>query len=225
MRILCLSDTHGFSPVLDLDGVDLVVHCGDFCFQQRMAIKEQFDYFRKVFVPWADVVRRKCDFLFVWGNHEMFAEQLTESLKGFSLVDECCVHQKSRRLENGLLVYGTSYQPWFCDWAFNVADTPSFLGEVYRNIPGDTDILLTHCPPHGILDWDRHGKQHLGSVQIRRRVDELSWLKLHVFGHIHPEKGDKIHAVADDGPDFVNAALLDNSYTHVRHPFLVEIEP
>lgn len=53
-------------------------------------------------------------------------------------------------------------------------------------IPNDTDILITHFPPHGILDFD--DGIYYGSEELLERLKRLL-LKAHLFGHIHASHG------------------------------------
>lgn len=71
---------------------------------------------------------------------------------------------------------------------------PSFLSpslpELYTSIPQDTDILLTHGPPHGIGNLDRITTgQSVGCEELtsKLRRGELR-PRLHCFGHIHGEQ-------------------------------------
>jgi Icc-related predicted phosphoesterase len=85
----------------------------------------------------------------------------------------------------------------------------------------DTTILLTHCPPYGILDdmrdspknWKKlpghPGPRRLGSHVVRKLHSRLHKLRAHCFGHIH-EKGDKSHT--SRGVRFSNAAETMNYF-------------
>ena len=50
-------------------------------------------------------------------------------------------------------------------------------------IPEDTDIVITHGPPYGILDKIYNG-QSVG-CKILLNVIERVKPKVHIFGHIH----------------------------------------
>lgn len=70
-------------------------------------------------------------------------------------------------------------------------------------IPNDTDILITHCPPYSGLDRTIDG-QHMGSRELLRRLEQLSNLKLHVFGHIHESFGN----IEFGGPILANVSNI-----------------
>ncbi|KAL8921892.1 MAG: hypothetical protein Q9208_005496 [Pyrenodesmia sp. 3 TL-2023] len=106
-------------------------------------------------------------------------------------------------LRNGatFTIYTSPYQPEFCDWAFPYSrdedrfnpspSSPSTLPE--NPIPNhpDIDILLTHGPPHGILDETRTG-ENVGCEHLLRAVKRCR-PRLHCFGHIHEGWGAERH--------------------------------
>jgi hypothetical protein len=63
--------------------------------------------------------------------------------------------------------------------------------DIYARIPSDTEILLTHTPPYGVLDKTRRGK-HAGCDVLAARLEQLHACRLHVFGHIHEAHGARI---------------------------------
>ena len=80
-------------------------------------------------------------------------------------------------------------------------------------ISDDTDVLMTHGPPHGTLDRVQDGEL-AGCEELRDAIGRLA-LRLHVFGHIHEGYGvSGIH---------VNASNCDPCYRAVNPPIVVEI--
>jgi Icc-related predicted phosphoesterase len=116
----------------------------------------------------------------------------------------------------GLKFYGSPYQPEFCNWAFNLPRGPQ-LARKWAKIPDDTDVLITHGPPGGILDRVAGGEL-VGCNDLRKRVKEIN-PKLHVFGHIHEAYGWHW----EDKTIFVNAANCDLGYNPINKPVVVEI--
>ena len=83
-----------------------------------------------------------------------------------------------------------------------------FAGEYSRKIatiPEDTDVLVTHQPPEGILDFD--GIYHYGAYALLHRVCQIK-PKLHLFGHIHAAYG----VDEQNGIIFSNSVLVDEKY-------------
>ena len=230
MRILCLSDTHGYFPELDLTNIDLVLHAGDFSFEEKHSYWAQAGLFDNHFVPWANRINDYCPFYFTWGNHEMFAEKpmyAEYNKHPFCLFDREVV-------VNGYKIYGTPWQPQFCWWAFNAEDTPEGLGHKYSFIPDDVDILLTHCPPYTILDKTFDGEL-VGSKELCKRIFNtdvkmyppttlnLPNLKLNCFGHIHYSYGKMGIDWNGKTTWFVNSSICGEDYKPTRQPIIVEI--
>jgi Icc-related predicted phosphoesterase len=67
-----------------------------------------------------------------------------------------------------------------------------WLEAIYKRVPRDTEILLTHTPPYGILDRASRGT-HAGCQTLSATLEELGQCRMHVFGHIHEAHGAIIH--------------------------------
>lgn len=89
--------------------------------------------------------------------------------------------------------------------SISLLDVPVAL---YRNIPLDTEILVTHTPAFQVLDLTRKGK-HAGCRSLAETVKGLKQCRLHVFGHIHEAHGSQV--ISRPQPDgelvSVNAAI------------------
>jgi Icc-related predicted phosphoesterase len=139
------------------------------------------------------------DFCFEWDN-ELSRKAMTN----------CIYLQEESTVVNGLKIYGAPHQPWFYDWAFNVQRGEE-LAKIWAKIPEDTDVLITHGPPFGYGDKVRSGER-VGCEDLMKRI-EVVQPKLHVFGHIHEDRG-QWEKTWDSGKTtkFVNAASLNLSY-------------
>jgi len=88
----------------------------------------------------------------------------------------------------GIKIYGAPWQPTFNSKACNAFALPR--GKTIRKkwdlIPEDTDILITHSPPSGIMDEDG-GVSH-GCSDLLERVQHTR-PRFHIFGHIHNHNG------------------------------------
>jgi Icc-related predicted phosphoesterase len=84
-------------------------------------------------------------------------------------------------------------------------------------IPENLDILVTHGPPHGILDDTIQGMR-VGCEDLYKRVMEVK-PKYHIFGHIHYGYGMKI----TDETIFLNAASLGERYEYRNKPMVINI--
>lgn len=218
MRIVCLSDTHGFHDRLEVPKGDLLVHAGDATLGGDPEEIERF-------AAWYEALPHPRK-VFVAGNHDRLFEDSAEEARG--LLGESIVYlQDSEVVVDGLRIWGSPWQPWFLDWSFNLPRGEA-LREKWAMIPEDTDLLITHGPPQGVLD--RVGEAamvmgrlmgqgpHAGCEELRAAVTRLR-PRAHVFGHIHEGYG----RVTIDGTQFVNAANVDEAYKPVNAPLVIEL--
>jgi Icc-related predicted phosphoesterase len=87
-----------------------------------------------------------------------------------------------------------------------------------RRSPGNTDILITHGPPRGILDRAPGSSSHAGDQELLDAVTRVK-PRLHVFGHIHGAHG----LVSTPDTLFANAALLGPGGDIDRQPIVVRM--
>jgi Icc-related predicted phosphoesterase len=208
MNITTISDTHGQHDKIDIGSGDMIIHSGDCTPRGTMNDIEEFlrwygdlEFTHKILVP---------------GNHDWDFEKLPEYCK------ELCANYGVTMLNDsgvkiqGLNIWGSPVQPEFCNWAFNrtIAEPYAtkkhpWIGHHWNKIPEKTDILITHGPAHGILDLTHFDKQKVGCPLLRKKIGEIKPV-LHVFGHIHEERGVYIDP---SGPTtHVNASSLDVRY-------------
>lgn len=197
MKILHLSDTHNCHHRLRaLPDADVVVHSGDFCMVGTE--QEAID-----FLNWF------CDLpyqhkIFICGNHDdCLYDANIDGLD--SNVHYLC---NSSVEIDGVKFYGV---PMFM--ADCVSERQS---RNYSNIPVDTDVLITHSPAYGILDFDDN--IHYGSEELLARFSILN-LYAHLFGHIHSN-----HGMTAIGETIIsNAAIMNADYSHLLKPNILEI--
>lgn len=110
--------------------------------------------------------------------------------------------------------YGSPWQPWFYNWAFNVQRGQA-IKKYWDDIP-QCDVLVTHGPPKGILDWV--GKDRVGCEELAIAVPRVN-PKVHIFGHIHGAYGRQ-----DIGPtQYYNASVVSEAYKLANQPWVIEI--
>lgn len=209
-----LSDTHGQHDKMTLEGGDMLIHAGDV--SGHGSAKEIMS-----FLTWF-ANQHYNHLLLVPGNHDFGFE---ETWKLYA--DECkrlninLLHDSGVELE-GIKIWGSAVQPWFHDWAFNRARGAD-IKKHWDLIPENTEILVTHGPPMGILDQvqygnrigynpkkDKHSGDHVGCQDLDDKIWQTQ-IKLHVFGHIHEGRGYRY--IQDKA--FVNASALDGRYRMV----------
>ena len=98
------------------------------------------------------------------------------------------------------------------------------LSKVYKLIPKDTQVLLSHGPAQGYLDYvPRIGGGHVGSLALRNKVKRLKDIKYHIFGHIHCGAGTELVITKTNMYTAVNASVLNDDYRWVNQPIVIEI--
>lgn len=192
MNILHLSDTHSrHRAMANLPEADVVVHSGDFCMVGTEA--EAID-----FLNWF------CDLpyahkIFICGNHD-------DCLYGANIdgLDSNVHYLCNSGVEiDGVKFYGV---PMFTN--DGITDRQS---RNIANIPADTDVLVTHSPAYGILDFDDN--INYGDRQLLTKVMDVT-LRLHLFGHIHAQHG----ITTKHGITFSNGAIMNANYNSFNIP-------
>ena len=200
LKTLLISDTHGthWHKNFQIDGeYDLLIHAGDFTNHGRE--DEIAD-----FMLWIEALDQFKDIIYIAGNHDLgyHAESLVTLSSGARLhyLYNSCVSI------DGIKFYGSPCTPRFFDWAFMYDKDEA--EDLWSLIPTDTDVLITHGPPHGVFDrcpGDRGIPEHAGCPALWRAVEKIPSIQLHVFGHIHEGYGAIEHA---GGRTSVNAASI-----------------
>lgn len=219
MKITFISDTHNKHndiPKELLPGGDVLIHAGDV--SGRGYINEIYP-----FLDWfmeQDQYEHK---VFIAGNHDFFMEDNPSLFKSVMATDDMKNKNVHYLMDNyviidGFKIYGSPWQPEFYNWAFNLPRKGDKLRRVWENVPTDTDILVTHGPPHGILDSVPDDKL-VGCELLKKEVTDRIKPMVHVFGHIHYSYGMK----EVDGVKYINAAVLGEDYKYHNPPITLEL--
>ena len=234
ITLAALSDTHGHHRDPVVPDADVLVYAGDFmtCGRKFSEVQD-FGY-------WFSRQPHQYKIL-IAGNHDIFMEHsegtcLAQFQKAGSIGQFYYIKDSGVTI-NGFKFWGSPYQPRFYDWAFNVDRGPE-IKKHWDLIPQDTDVLITHGPPEGILDQARPGSigvlsgsmivspsEHCGCEELRKTVDRIS-PKVHIFGHIHGSYGhDKsLDYYAPKITNFYNVSICNEKYNPVNDPVLIELE-
>lgn len=211
MRIVCVSDTHNRGIYIPVPPGDVLVHAGD------LTVRGEGDEVQNAAMWLESLVTRFRAIVFTPGNHDYLFENKEKRARGCFTSDKIHCLMGQEVVVDGLKFYGTPVTRRFYDWAFNVdADK---LHEHWSKIPHDTDVLVTHQPPHGIGDLLEG--EYLGDPALREYVERLQ-PRLHVFGHIHAGHG-KYFLPSFARTTFVNAAILDERYQIAHNPIVVDV--
>lgn len=183
MKIWHISDTHTFHGLLQIpEGIDMVIFSGD-CSNPRDPYTNEQEV--RNFITWFDSLKIKHK-IFVAGNHDTSIEKGLITKDNF---DQCCIYylENTHITIEGLKIFGSPYTPSFGHgWAFNKERHK--LDRMWDKIIDiDTDIIIVHGPPKGVLDksYDRRGwMESCGDKSLLNRINEVK-PTLVLFGHIH----------------------------------------
>lgn len=230
MKIAVVSDIHGKYRDINYPSADLLIYAGDLLPNHTWGRKDAY-YQLNVLQDFNNHLRNLKskkgykEIIVVAGNHDWCFEY--ENFQSRKILTDAIYLQDESCNINGLKIYGSPWTPWFYAWAFNFPDHNSnfFKAKQYAeacwdNIPDDTQILITHGPPYGILDKTKQinwkGKtipsKNVGCRFLELRLRQLMQLKLHIFGHIHPSRGQK----KIGRTLYVNASICTEEYKPIN---------
>jgi Icc-related predicted phosphoesterase len=213
MNFVCISDTHCQVDQVALPEGDVLLHSGDLTYRgdvveihkELVALKKKAANFKHIVI--------------IAGNHDWLGERNPALMKTLCEAQGITYLHDSFVVIDGIKIYGSPYQPEFCDWAFNLPRGEP-LKEKWALIPDDTDVLITHGPPHQILDEVPFPRGfRAGCEDLRARVDQLPNLQLHVFGHLHMNHG----SIKVGNTTFINASTCTERYKPINKPICIGI--
>lgn len=214
-RILVISDTHGDALIHKptTGAYDVAIHCGDLTEESKLdEFRLSLDTMLGIQAPLKLIIAGNHDFSMdipvlenkladntttedaelvkcTYGNFgEARALFETGAVKaaGVIFLDE---GNYTFDLANGasLSVYASPYTASkACTWGFQYRPSDEHQWDIKPN----TDIAITHSPPHGVLDYTG-SKTRAGSPSLFAAVARAK-PKMHCFGHIHEAWGAKL---------------------------------
>jgi len=208
MQIVAISDTHGKHRDLNIPDGDILIHAGDVT---RGGTKEQVVDFLNWFTE-----QKHTHKIFVAGNHDFFFEE-TDLKKIRRIIRKEIIYLNDSSIEiKGVKFWGSPITPCFNNWAFN-RNRGAEIKKHWDLILNDTDVLITHGPPFGILDETVYGKR-TGCEELLLRVYHVK-PKFHIFGHIHEDYG----SFTKGETTFVNASVMDDWYEMKNKPVVLDL--
>ncbi|KAI8810133.1 Metallo-dependent phosphatase-like protein [Cladochytrium replicatum] len=252
-RVVCVSDTHLVKGFDYVPPGDILLHSGDATMVGAYQELQQF-------AAWLGRMPHRHK-IFIAGNHDISLDPMlmarpntvqrwrldrhgpvhsSEACRALFndpavgvtfLEDSSCEVRTGPGVSDRLLIYGSPWQPTFGHWAFNL-DRGLPIAEKWKQIPADVDILLTHGPPHGILD-QTDSEIRAGCEMLRDRIfrpecppnhpfSSLPTISpaMHLFGHIHEGYGVERHG----NTLFVNASVCDLRYKPSQRPIVLDVK-
>jgi predicted phosphodiesterase len=229
-RFVCFSDTHGMHdqiPTRHRPEADVLLHAGDLTNTGELEQIESLDAWLSNYPAAHKVI--------IAGNHDITLDEPYYTATGAArfahtppydcgrargLLRSCTYLEDTAVDVCGYRIYGSPYQPEFCDWAFNLP-----RGEPCRQrwaaIPfTGVDILMTHGPPHGFGDVVDVSKR-AGCEDLRRAIDQRPSIAVVVAGHVHEGYGCR----ADGARLQVNASTCTHGYRPSNPPIVFDAPP
>lgn len=230
LRIVYLSDTHNMHSNIDVPEGDILIHGGDF---------SNYGYQHEVeaFMKWWMSQKHSYKIL-IAGNHDITFDNRTfgtnlqmrpfwlnyllsqytrfESLNFYLEHSSCNIW--------GINFFGSPYCPktrpgQSSRWGFS--EEREDLGKFWVDIPNNTDVLITHSPPYGKLDWCMSSLNNgrIGCERLRYHVNRVK-PKLHLFGHIHEDYG----MVHNKDTMFINGSIFTHTGGDLNMPQVIDID-
>ena len=206
MKIIIISDTHGLHNNIDIPDGDILIHGGDITGRGKLNDVREFNDFLGSLPHKHKIV--------IAGNHDFCIENSKkESINQLTN----CIYLEDSGLElAGIRFWGSPWQPWFHDWAFQLK-RGNELKMKWDLIPESTDVLITHGPPHKILDKTNHNA-FAGCEELSLAVKRIK-PKFHIFGHIHEAYG----TYSDSDTKYINASICTADYRPDNQPVEINL--
>ena len=177
MKFIAIGDTHCFhNNIIIPPDIDLIISVGDI--SQHGTASEIY-----AFIAWLKncPVKHK---IVIAGNHDLCLEEKNFDWK-IQFSQNGISYLLNEMIEiNGIKIYGSPYIPESGNFAFQ--RNRDELDLIWQQVPKSCDLLITHGPPHGILDLLNN--QHMGDMSLYQRVQHIL-PRYHIFGHIHRAYG------------------------------------
>lgn len=234
-KIVHISDTHRYHRDLVIEPCDILIHSGDITNKgEWTSTIDFFDWLNE------QPARHK---IFIAGNHDfnfdyswkaytpqgkmrhhpkpITKEEIDEKLKDYPNI--VYLNDSGVTVE-GLNIWGSPITPWFHDWAFN-RNRGSEIKKHWDIIPDNTNILITHGPPFGIMDKCRDGSV-VGCQDLADKINELMHIRLVCFGHIHEGYGiveKRNRFFPEEQIIYSNGSVLNEYYDLTNKPNVFEL--
>lgn len=177
IKVCAISDPHANTTLLT-EEADILTVSGDLTMNGSITQLRDFK-------SWLAIQPQKHKVV-IAGNHDFCFQ--TNKATARAVIEDANTHylEDSEITLEGVRIYGSPWQPWFHDWAFNLKRGPDIAAK-WAHIPSGLDVLLTHGPPFGygdqVANGDRVGCQDLLAALL---VKKPKWT---LFGHIHEDRG------------------------------------
>ena len=214
LKALIISDSHGLHKEWEknfpIPKVDMIIHGGDLTNIGTIQGMNDFMFWFKN-LP----IKYK---IMIAGNHDKGLDNWNRyTLLGMiNGIDNLYYLEDSGIEIEGINFWGSPMTPPFYNWAF-MRDSEQIVKH-WALIPDNTDVLITHSPMHGTLDYIEYIDKHVGSVELIEAINRVK-PKYHISGHIHDMYGIK----KVNKTTHINASVLNDEYQVVRAGHIIEL--
>lgn len=214
IRLVCISDTHGLHDRIPepLPDGDILIHAGDMAGNGSLAAVEAFN---------AWLARQPhAHKIVIAGNHDRIFEEDPQAARA-ALTGATYLQDEGVEIF-GIRFWGSPWTPEFMNWHFMLS--PGSEQTHWAQIPTETDVLITHGPPHRFLDevqelFVPHKIKSQGCPELRQAVQQRVQPALQVYGHIHEGYGYKHLGKTL----FVNASTCTERYQPTNAPIVIDL--
>ena len=208
IRVCVVSDTHGQHQNLKISKCDIFIFAGDANIKSLQELYAFNDWFGQINAKYCVIIA---------GNHDEYLQEIGQAWCEHLFTNAIYLQDKEITIE-GLKIYGSPWTPEFNNWSFMKPRGSYELRKIWKQLPEDLDILVTHGPPAQILDKNLNN-QACGCKALQREIFKKK-PKRHIFGHIHECGHQHIEKI---GIEFYNASVLNGHYELVNKPVILEI--
>jgi len=217
LKIWAISDTHGKHGSLMLPNknqIDLVIHAGDASSRMESSIN---DAEMRDFLTWFNNLPYKYK-IYVPGNHDTSIEANFHNFANYPNV--IFLINNSVTIEN-TTIFGSPQTPTYgTGWSYNT--DRDLLHNYWNRIPENTDIVVTHGPPRGILDYMSVNDVtfiQIGCSSLARHIKRVDPV-YHIFGHCHQHGDSKNCGIFQPNDVKYRTQYLNVSSCDTRHKLI-----
>ncbi len=203
-----MSDSHGGHRKVIVPECDILIHAGDITqFNDPFHYDDFFQWFSE------QPAKHK---LFIGGNHDDILDSQARSIFLNAFPDLIYLNESMVELM-GLKIWGSAVQPHAFKRKMAFCRSRVEQMRSWDAMPAGMDIVVSHCPPQGILDQNVMGQQ-VGCEVLKDTLIKKTPL-LNLFGHIHEAYGRTTELINERQCVFANCSVVNRSRTVVNKPW------
>lgn len=226
MHIAGMSDLHG-DLTHHFPECDVAAYVGDFpplwSTAENWKSRQELDWLKQKGRRWLESNREKAELaaIIVGGNHDLFlADQETreEAIDIFERAGWIVLGYDNPTVTiDGVKFCGYEWTPSIQgrNWAFSIdRGRPEVDESLKAQIHDDVDVVLSHGPPHGLLDGlDTSDRWHVGCAGLSSRL-YLTNPSLVMCGHVHEARSMQQEMFTENGGvcRLVNVSMCNRHY-------------